>query len=96
LRFSLRRAPRDIPCIEFVELVTDYLEGALPARAREAFEHHLTRCDGCTAYLAQIRETRRISGALAIEDVPAAGIKDLMAAFRAYQTERADEPGGPL
>ena len=66
----LRRAPRDVPCIEFVELVSDYLENVLPARERRAFEHHLTLCDGCTAYLAQMRETRRITGALAIDDVP--------------------------
>jgi anti-sigma factor RsiW len=94
LKFSLRRAARDVPCIEFVELVTDYLEGALPARERRAFEHHLTLCDGCTAYLAQIRETRRITGALDIDDVPEPGVERLMGAFRAYQTEHANEPGG--
>jgi anti-sigma factor RsiW len=94
LTHFLRRAPRDVPCIEFVELVTDYLEGDLPARKRRALEHHLTLCDGCTAYLEQMRETRRITGALTVDDVPKAGIEDLMAAFRAYQAERADEPGG--
>jgi anti-sigma factor RsiW len=93
LTFSLRRAPRHVPCIEFVELVTDYLEGVLPARERRAFEHHLTLCDPCVTYLEQMRETLRLTGALAIEDVPEAGVDDLMAAFRAYQAERADEPG---
>jgi anti-sigma factor RsiW len=90
----LRRAPRHVPCIEFVELVTDYLEGVLPARERRALEHHLTLCDGCTAYLEQMRETLRLTGSLEIDDVPQAGVEDLMAAFRAYQVERADEPGG--
>ena len=85
MRFSLRRAPRDVACIEFVELVTDYLEGSLPDRERRAFEHHLTACDGCTAYLQQMRETRRLTGALRVDDVPAEGLDELLTAFRAYQ-----------
>jgi anti-sigma factor RsiW len=91
LRFSLRRTPRDIPCIELVELVTEYLDGALPARERRAFEHHLTLCDGCSSYLEQMRETRRLTGALAAGDVPDEGVESLMAAFRAYQSDRADD-----
>jgi anti-sigma factor RsiW len=93
LTFSLRRAPRHVPCIEFVELVTGYLEGVLPARERRALEHHLSLCDPCVAYLEQMRETRRLTGSLKIDDVPEAGVEDLMAVFRAYQAERADEPG---
>jgi anti-sigma factor RsiW len=89
--FSLRRTPRDMPCIELVELVDDYLDGVLPARERRAFEHHLTLCDGCVSYLEQMRETRRLTGALGVDDVPSEGVERLMAAFRAYQTERADD-----
>jgi anti-sigma factor RsiW len=80
-----------MPCIEFVELVTDYLDGVLPARERRAFEHHLTLCDGCDSYLEQMRETRRLTGAVGVDDVPDEGVETLMAAFRAYQTERADD-----
>jgi anti-sigma factor RsiW len=85
LSFSLRR-PRAIVCVEFVELVTDYLEDALPARERRAFEHHLERCDGCTAYLAQMRETRRLTGRLELDAVPET--ERLLEAFRAYQAGR--------
>jgi anti-sigma factor RsiW len=94
LTFTLRRAPRHVPCIEFIELVTDYLEGVLPDRERRAFEHHLSLCDPCAGYLEQMRETRRLTGTLAVEDVPATGVDDLMAVFRAYQAGPADEPGG--
>jgi anti-sigma factor RsiW len=94
LTFSLRRAPRDLPCVEFVELVTDYLEGVLPGRERRVLEHHLTLCDGCVAYVEQMRETRRLTGTLDIDDVPEAGVEGLMDAFRTYQVERANEPGG--
>jgi anti-sigma factor RsiW len=93
LTFSLRRAPRHVPCIEFVELVTDYLEGVLPARERRALEHHLSLCDPCADYLEQMRETRRLTGSLEVDDVPEAGVEDLMAVFRAYQGKRDDEPG---
>jgi len=29
-----------------------------------------------------------------IDDVPEEGVENLMTAFRAYQAERADDPGG--
>jgi hypothetical protein len=40
------RLPRqgDIVCRQAVELVTDYLEGALTKRARRRFETHLKGC----------------------------------------------------
>ena len=93
MTFPLSRTPRHLPCIEFVELVTDYLEGVLPARERRALEHHLSLCDPCADYLEQMRETRRLTGSLEVDDVPEAGVEDLMAVFRAYQGKRDDEPG---
>ena len=59
-----RRRRRDLLCVEFVEVVTDYLEGALSARDRARLEAHLTACDGCTRYLAQIRTTIELTGRL--------------------------------
>jgi anti-sigma factor RsiW len=51
-----RRGPHDpLVCREFVELVSDYLEGALPDRERVRFEAHLAECDGCTGYLEDMR-----------------------------------------
>jgi anti-sigma factor RsiW len=90
LTFSLRRRTREIACVEFVELVTDYLEGVLPARERRALGQHLRTCDGCASYLEQMRETRHLTGRLKAEDVHHEGVESLMAVFRAYQAERAD------
>jgi anti-sigma factor RsiW len=56
-----RRRHDPLVCREFVELVTDYLEGALPADERARFEAHLAECDGCTAYL---EDMRRLIGSL--------------------------------
>jgi predicted anti-sigma-YlaC factor YlaD len=63
-------APEDITCREIVEIVTDYLEGALPSAEVEAFEMHLAYCDGCVNYLEQMRETIRLSGRLTEESLP--------------------------
>jgi anti-sigma factor RsiW len=51
-------------CRELVELVTAYLDGALPADVRAAFEAHLAECPGCAAYLEQMRTTIRILAGL--------------------------------
>jgi anti-sigma factor RsiW len=58
----LRRRPRDpLLCREFVQLVTDYLEGTLSDGVRIRFERHLAECDGCSGYL---EDMRRVVGSL--------------------------------
>jgi anti-sigma factor RsiW len=44
-------------CQELVELVTDYLEGALSPDDAARFEAHVAACVGCEIYVAQIRMT---------------------------------------
>ena len=44
----------DLSCQELVELVTDYLDGALPGRERRRFERHLETCEWCVNYVDQI------------------------------------------
>lgn len=48
-------------CQEFVELVTDYLEGAPPEDEGARFEAHLEACAGCLRYLEQMLETVRLA-----------------------------------
>jgi hypothetical protein len=55
---------RELSCRDIVELVTAYLEDALNARDRERFEEHLVFCDGCGAYLEQMRTTITATGRL--------------------------------
>ena len=50
-----RRQHDPLVCREFVELVSDYLEGTLPDNERARFEAHLAECDGCTVYLEDMR-----------------------------------------
>jgi anti-sigma factor RsiW len=54
--------PRELSCAHLVELVTDYLEGALSRGDRLRFEAHLEECPHCAAYLDQIRATITASG----------------------------------
>jgi anti-sigma factor RsiW len=55
---------RDLICQEAVELVTDYLEGALSRRDRRRFESHLDACPNCRAYLEQIKTAIQLAGAM--------------------------------
>jgi predicted anti-sigma-YlaC factor YlaD len=86
MRFLRRR--RDLACREVVELVTDYLEGALGERDRERFERHLGGCDGCTAYLDQMRLTLRLAGRLEPDAIDPVFRGRLVAAFRSWAEER--------
>ena len=52
----------EMSCKELVELVTDYLEGALPGDDRTRFEAHLTECPWCVEYVAQIERTVALVG----------------------------------
>lgn len=79
-----RSTERALTCHEVVELVTDYLEGALPEDARRRVEEHLSICDGCTRYLAQMRETIRLTGMLTEEQIPEEQKTALLDAFRGW------------
>ena len=75
------RLEQPLSCAEFVELVTDYLEGALDRWTEGRFALHATRCAGCDTYLEQIRETVRVAGRLDPEDVDPIAIDRLLAEF---------------
>ncbi len=46
-------------CREMSELVTDYLERALPSRTWAAARWHLFLCPACQRYYTQMRQTVR-------------------------------------
>jgi len=73
-----------LTCHEVVELVTHYLEGALPPEVRGRVEDHLSGCDGCTSYLEQMRETIRLTGRLTQEQIPDEQKRVLLDAFRTW------------
>jgi anti-sigma factor RsiW len=76
----------EMTCKELVELVTDYLEGTLPPLERQRFEQHLDMCDGCAAYLEQMRSTIRLVGRLSVEDIPREEQENLIELFRNWRS----------
>lgn len=74
----------DLTCQEFVELVTDYLEGALTQDVRRRFEEHLAVCPGCVTYLDQIRETASLLGEVSVDDITGEMRATLLSAFRDF------------
>jgi len=77
----------ELSCQELVELVTDYLEDALPDSERARFEEHLAGCEGCSNYLQQMQHTIRLVGRLT-EDTIEPGVRaELLNIFRNWKAD---------
>jgi anti-sigma factor RsiW len=77
----------ELVCQEVVELVTDYLEGALSRSQRRRFEAHLAGCEHCAEYLEQMRATIRLTGRLRAEDLAPEMQDDFTALYRRLRSE---------
>jgi predicted anti-sigma-YlaC factor YlaD len=71
-----------VDCQEIVELVTDYLEGALDSDMTAEVEAHLQLCDGCDIYIEQMRSTIRALGTVPVETLSETAQSKLLRAFR--------------
>ena len=78
-------ATRGLACQEIVELVTDYLEGAMDVLLRASFEAHLAGCPHCTHYLEQIEATIRVAGTISADDLSPEFRTGLLEAFRDFR-----------
>ena len=59
----------DLHCVEFVDLVTAYLDGEVDEGQRGRIEQHLEGCQGCRAALGQFQTVIRLAGRLTGADV---------------------------
>jgi hypothetical protein len=82
----MAKSAEHISCQEVVELVSDYLEGALAAGETSLFEQHLNFCEGCVWYVDQLRTTVQTVGRIREEEMPAETRDRLLAAFRDWRT----------
>ena len=83
---SPHRSPsQEIVCRELVELVTPYLEDALPPDERALVDAHLAGCDGCEAYVQQMRLTIRAIGHVSEEAITSKTREDVLAIFRNWR-----------
>jgi anti-sigma factor RsiW len=78
-------ASDEMSCRDLVELVTEYLEGTLPAADRFRFEDHLGMCPPCQTYLDQLRLTLRAVGSLPRESISDDAKQALLHVFRDWK-----------
>jgi anti-sigma factor RsiW len=84
----LRRRPGPgLVCQQAVELVTDYIEGALSRGQRRRFEAHLARCPDCPEYLAQLRATITLAGSITPDDLTPRMRSELISLYRRWQAD---------
>lgn len=77
----------EIACQEFVELVTDHLEGALPAGVERAIAAHLELCEPCRIYLDQIRSTATALRGMPTPTLPEPAKERLLEVFTALRKD---------
>ncbi len=83
------RRPEELACQQVVELITDYLETALPRRERRRLQAHLAGCDHCSEYLRQMQETIALSGTLRVGDLTPAIRDALLEMYRRWREAEA-------
>jgi predicted anti-sigma-YlaC factor YlaD len=74
-----------ISCQQVVEVVTDYLEAALPPEEAALLEQHLNFCQGCVWYLDQTRTTIETLGRFSTADLTDETRERLLSVFRDWK-----------
>ena len=78
-------AQDEMTCRELVEVLTDYLEGALAPKDRQRLEEHLDACAYCAEYVQQMRLTIESLGGISEESIAPQKRDELLAAFRGWR-----------
>jgi anti-sigma factor RsiW len=73
-----------VVCASGVDLLMDFLEGALPADVKAALEDHVAGCARCAAFVASYQATPRILRDATAATLPA----DVEASLRAFLRAR--------
>jgi len=89
---SAADATLTVACREFVELVTEHLEGTLPADVERAIAAHLELCDPCVIYLEQMRSTAAALRTLPAPTLPPPARERLLDVFSALHGRPEDRP----
>ena len=76
---------KELSCQQVVELVTEYLEGALSPRMRRRFERHLAGCLACPEYVAQIRAVVLLAGRTNPQPAPPPSEEEALAVLRSLR-----------
>jgi len=76
-----------LACVEVVELVTDWMEGALDDERRTELEEHLVICADCSTFARQLRLTRDALASVGTGDVPVALRERLLTAYSEWTAQ---------
>ena len=73
----------EVRCVEFVDRLTEWMEGALSVDERSLIEEHLAICPHCSLYLDQmrtalhvIRGAERAGGGAVLRDAVLAALRE--------------------
>jgi anti-sigma factor RsiW len=83
----------ELTCQDLVELVTDYLDGALDKDVAVRFEQHLAICPGCRTYVDQMAQTASLLGEIPADTLSQEMQASLLDAFRDF--DRFPPEDGP-
>jgi anti-sigma factor RsiW len=84
-----RTTDDDLTCRELVEVITDFVEGAMSDADRARFERHLGECAGCAAVMSQFRTTIEVTGRLTEDQVSEDQRDAMREVFRRWRGEVA-------
>jgi anti-sigma factor RsiW len=90
-----RDADLVVVCRDFVELVTEHLEGTLPDELEAAIAAHLELCEPCVEYLEQTRATVRLLATLPAPALPPVVYDRLLDVFTRLHGSAADAGSPP-
>ena len=82
----------EMTCREVLELLTEYLEGALPPAAQARVAAHLDDCEPCDRFLQQLTLTISLTATLREDDVPDDVRDSLLSAFRTWRRPGPEAP----
>ena len=72
-------------CSRLVSLLSDYIDGRLPADVKRDLEQHLGGCGECTTFVGTFRSTVAMLKSLKEEDLP----EELRLRLKAFLDDRA-------
>jgi anti-sigma factor RsiW len=81
-----------LACREFVELVTEHLEGTLSDELEHAIAAHLDLCDPCAVYLEHMRSTAAMLRTLPGPALPPPARERLLEVFTSLHGRPSDGP----
>jgi anti-sigma factor RsiW len=78
-----------LTCQELVELITDFVEGALDDERHAEAAAHLSDCEDCLRYVSQLQQTGRVLASMPADTLSAPDRAALVATYRDWCARRA-------